>query len=227
METVTQSASARSDSGPRRVRKGAGDIDNLLPTRRSLISRLRNHEDDKSWREFFERYWKLIYSFAVKCGCTDEEAEDVVQETIIAFARKMPEYRYEPEVCSFKGWLLHITNWRIIDQLRRRRAARRIPSLSNSGRGGKHDLNLLPDERPSDLETLWEEEWRRSILDVALDRVKRQVRPDHYQVFHLSFTRELPIAKVAQILGINRAQAYLIKHRVAARVRKEVKTLEG
>ena len=26
----------------------------------------------------------------------------------------MPEYRYEPEVCSFKGWFMHVTNWRVI-----------------------------------------------------------------------------------------------------------------
>ena len=95
--------------------------------RRSLISRLRDCEDKESWREFFKTYWKLIYSFAIRCGCTDAEAEEVVQETVISLARKMPEYRYEPAVCSFKGWLMHVTNWRVIDQLRKRRTGKEMP----------------------------------------------------------------------------------------------------
>ena len=92
----------------------------FIPTRRSLISRLRNSDDHESWRHFFETYWKLIYSFAIKCGCTDFEAEEVVQETIISVSKKMPEYKYDPSICTFKGWLMHVTNWRVIDQLRKR-----------------------------------------------------------------------------------------------------------
>src|SRR6185436_2021630 len=99
----------------------------LLPTRRSLINRLRNCEDQDSWRDFFKTYWKLIYSFAIRCGCTDAEAEEVVQETVISLSRKMPEYRYDPAICSFKGWLLHVTNWRVIDQLRKRRPGKEMP----------------------------------------------------------------------------------------------------
>ena len=89
--------------------------DSSLPTRRSLISRLRNGQDNDSWRDFFQTYWKLIYGFAIRCGCSDAEAEEVLQETVISISRKMPEYRYDPAVCSFKGWLKSATSdddWR-------------------------------------------------------------------------------------------------------------------
>src|SRR3974390_3946757 len=94
--------------------------DELLPTRRSLLDRLRNWDDQTSWREFFDTYWKFIYSMAVRSGLSDQEAEDVVQETVISIAKKMPEFVYDPERCSFKGWLMHVTRLRIMDQLRRR-----------------------------------------------------------------------------------------------------------
>src|SRR6516225_6696526 len=90
-----------------------------LPTRRSLLSRLRNLGDDASWRTFFDTYWLLIYNVARKSGLTDADAQDVVQETIIAVARKMPEFRYDPAKGSFKNWLLLITRRRIHDHLRK------------------------------------------------------------------------------------------------------------
>src|SRR6185503_15772399 len=54
--------------------------DSLLPTRRSLLSRLRDWQDDAGWREFFDTYWRLIYNVARKSGLADAEAQDVVQK---------------------------------------------------------------------------------------------------------------------------------------------------
>src|SRR6185503_15706481 len=92
----------------------------LIPTRDSLLSRLKDWRDDESWRDFFETYWKLVYGGARKAGLTEQEAHEVVQETVITVARRIPEFKYDPDVCSFKTWLLNLTRWRIIDQIRRR-----------------------------------------------------------------------------------------------------------
>ncbi len=88
--------------------KSIENPDELLPTRHSLIERLRDLDDQASWREFFDTYWKLIYGAAIRAGLSDQEAEDVVQETVIGVARKMPDFVYEPAVCSFKGWLMQV-----------------------------------------------------------------------------------------------------------------------
>src|ERR1700751_1652211 len=92
----------------------------LAATRRSLVERLDNWEDRKHWQEFFDTYWKLIYSAARKSGLTDVEAQEVVQETIITVAKSIEKLKYDPAVGSFKGWLLQITRWRIADQFRKR-----------------------------------------------------------------------------------------------------------
>src|SRR5512140_3209724 len=80
-----------------------------VPTRSSLLSRLRNVGDDASWRLFFETYWRLIYNVARKSGLRDSDAQDIVQETVIAVARNMPQFRYDAAKGSFKHWLLLIT----------------------------------------------------------------------------------------------------------------------
>ncbi len=92
----------------------------LAATRRSLVDRLVNWDDQKRWQEFFDTYWKLIYATARKSGLTDAEAQEVVQETVITVAKKIDKLKYDPAIGSFKGWLLQITRWRIVDQFRKR-----------------------------------------------------------------------------------------------------------
>src|SRR2546426_3422980 len=94
--------------------------DECIPTRRSLLTRLKNLDDQGSWKDFFDTYAKLIYRVATKAGLTDAEAQDVVQETVIIVAKKIPGFKYDPAIGSFKSWLLLITRRRIEKQLKKR-----------------------------------------------------------------------------------------------------------
>ncbi len=80
-----------------------------IPTRQSLLARLKDCGDQESLREFFDAYWRLIHATAHKAGLTDTEAQEVVQEVMIAAAKKMPGFTYEPGKDSLKGWLLSVT----------------------------------------------------------------------------------------------------------------------
>ena len=75
----------------------------LLPTRRSLLDRLRDWEDQAGWREFFDTYWKFIYSMAVRSGLSDQEAEDVVQETVTSVARRCRSFTMSRSVVLSKA----------------------------------------------------------------------------------------------------------------------------
>ena len=48
--------------------------DDPIPTRYTLLSRLQNWDDQDSWKDFFDTYWRLIYSVAIKSGLTPTEA---------------------------------------------------------------------------------------------------------------------------------------------------------
>jgi len=90
-----------------------------LKTRRSLLSRLRNLDDQESWRAFFDLYWQMLYRVARRAGLGEADAEDVVQETVVAVARQMPRYQYDTARGTFKGWLFRIVGRRVTDHLRR------------------------------------------------------------------------------------------------------------
>lgn len=194
--------------------------EDLIPTRYSLLSRLQNRDDQVSWRDFFDTYWRLIYSIALKSGLTEAEAQDVVQETIICVAKDIEKFKRDRTLGSFKGWLRNLTRWRIGDQLRKREP---VVLVENSG---FLEPPELPDPADAVLEKIWEEEWRANLMAAAAERVKRRVREEHYQIFDLNVVRQWPANKVAKALGVNIAQVYLAKHRMLALIKKEVRLLE-
>jgi RNA polymerase sigma factor (sigma-70 family) len=201
----------------------------FIPTRRSLLSRLRNWDDQESWKDFFDTYWKLIYNTAVKAGLTDAEAQDVVQETVFTVAKKMPKFEYDPAVGSFKGWLLKTTRWRILDHIKRVRTKEAPLPRHRPGHesDGTNTTDLVPDAVRTDLEKIWNAEWQKNLIGAATERVKRRVRPKHYQMFELHVLKELPVPKVAELLGVSKAQVHLAKHRISRLVKKEIQRLES
>ena len=98
----------------------ARNPDNLIPTRRSLLSRLKNLDDQESWNDFSRIYRGLVYGVARQAGLTDSEAQDIVQETFISVVKTIQEFKYDPAVGSFKSWLRHTTSWKISDRYRKR-----------------------------------------------------------------------------------------------------------
>src|SRR6185369_8444012 len=47
--------------------------EDLIPTRYSLLSRLQDWDDQESWKDFFDTYWRLIYAVARRSGLTEAE----------------------------------------------------------------------------------------------------------------------------------------------------------
>ena len=197
----------------------------LVATRRSLVDRLQNWEDRKHWQEFFDTYWKLIYSAARQSGLTETEAQEVVQETIITVAKKVGKLQYDPARGSFKGWLLHITRWRIADQFRKRRPGEDKHRFSDDTRM-TGTIERLPDTEATDLDALWEREWRENLLAAAMQRVKKKVEAKQFQIFDCYVRKEWPAQKVATELGVSVGQVYLARHRVTVALKKEIKALE-
>ena len=190
--------------------------DDPLPTRVSLLDAIKDPAHGR-WDQFHQTYRGLITGVARRAGLNEHEAEEALQDTLLAVAQKMPDFQYDPAKDSFKGWLLQITRWKIADQFRKRtgRAKHEVPSPDD-----------LAEPTLDTFDTLWETEWHEHRLREALARVKRQVNPSHYAIYHLLVIEERTVAEVRQALGVSTAQIYLAKHRVGAAVRKELRRLE-
>src|SRR5262249_428439 len=146
-------------------------------TRKSLLDRLKNWQDNESWQEFFNTYWRLIYGFAMHRGLTHQEAEDVVQETVVAVAKNIPGFQYDPANCSFKTWLLTETRSKIAREFEKR--ARQPVVQSTAAPDDSRATPLLervPDGGAEEQwERAWDDEWQKNLMEAAIQRVKRRV----------------------------------------------------
>ena len=199
--------------------------DAWLPTRRSLLTRLKNWDDHDGWQEFFDTYWRLLYGVARQAGLNDAEAQDVVQTVVVEVAGKLKDgkfiYRADG---SFKAWLLTLTQWRVTDQFRRRqRAAERLHQQE-----GKTKImeEVADDGAEARIAECWDAEWENNLLQQALDKVKPRVAARTFQIFQLHVQKEWPVQKVMQTLGVGRAQVYVAKLRVSNLVKKELAKLK-
>lgn len=204
----------------------ARPTDELIPTRATLLERLKDWHDESSWQDFFDTYWRLIYGVAIKGGLTETEAEDVVQETMISVAKQIPAFKYNRVNGSFKSWLLNVTRWRVSDQFRKR-----PPELTRSPAGGRANREvqalrrvIAPESR--EWEALWDAEWEKNLLDAAMVRVKQRLNPEKFQIFDFYVNKEWPPDKVAKAFGISVAQVYMAKHRIFEVIKEEVQRLQ-
>lgn len=202
------------------------DSRDTIPTRQSLLERLKNWEDQKSWLDFFNTYWKLIYGVARQMGLSDAEAQDVVQETLIAVAKKMGQFKTDPAHGSFKSWLLLITRRRIHDQFRRRASQPGLARDPADETPRTATVETLPDMAQPALESIWQEEWEQNLVSVALERVKQVVSAKQFLLFYQQAFKEWPAAKVAEQYGVSLAQAYMAKYRVGRALKREMKKME-
>ncbi|NCF93151.1 MAG: sigma-70 family RNA polymerase sigma factor [Verrucomicrobiaceae bacterium] len=195
-------------------------------TRRSLIERLDNWEDQKTWDEFYKTYWRLIYSVATRAGLRSEEAVDAVQETILSIAKQSKHKKYDPDAGSFKSWLMNMTRWRIADQFRKR--AKDTASLYAQADDDRRTavLDRVEDPAPAPLDRMWEEEWQKNLAETALAKVKSRVSPKQFQIFDCYVIKGWDVKKVQTDLGVSMAQVYLAKHRVGGLIKKEVEGLQ-
>jgi RNA polymerase sigma factor (sigma-70 family) len=199
--------------------------DELTATRTTLLQRLKNWQDQSSWQDFFDTYWRLIYSVALKAGLNEAEAQEVVQETMISVAKHMPTFEYDRAIGSFKAWLLTMTRWRITDQLRKRRRLAAHDSLDDTDADARMTGKMM-DPVSECLDALWDAEWQKNLLDAAIGKVRRRLDPQKYQIFDFYVNKEWPAEDVAKAFGISIDQVYLAKHRVTEMITEEVKRLE-
>lgn len=212
-----------SDSSP-----PADVAEDPIPTRASLLGRLKDWQDDASWRAFFDTYWRLIYNFALRRGLDHEEAQEVVQETVVAVAKSIGKFSYDPKICRFKTWLLGVTRSKIANQLARRErrpATAAVPSADDSNTTPL--LNHLPNHQDAPLEQAWDDEWQKNLMDAAIQRVKTRVSIEQYQMFDLFVIKQWPARDVAKTLGVTLGHVYVAKHRIAKLIRREVQALEA
>ena len=193
-----------------------------LPTRPSLLVRIRDLKDAEAWRQFVAIYEPVIQRFLRRRGLRDADAADLAQETLANVARGIERFHYDPQRGRFRGWLLTIAR-RQLAQFHERGARRAAPV--GSGLTEVHDaLAQIPDD---DEARQWERDCEQQALDWGLRHIEREFQPSTWRAFYATAVEQQPPQSVAQELGLSANAVYTAKSRVTARLRQVLAELEA
>lgn len=142
------------------------------------------------------RYHARVFAFLLTLTRHRQDAEDLTQETFVRAWKKF--HRYDPAQ-PLLPWLFTLARRQSIAALRR---ARPLPP----------DLPQ-PEASPSDDAALW-------LWEVA----KRELTSDAYSAVWLHYREDLPVKKVAEILGKREGAVKVLLHRARKTLAKAMKS---
>jgi len=188
----------------------------------SLLLRLRHENNEQSWREFYTVYGRLIFGYSLHFNISYAEAEDIVQEVCVKVFRQIGRFDYSPQRGRFRGWLKTITRNTVIDYLRRRQRRKDATQKFQE----TLEAQFLDYETKVD-EEIWAWEWKKTLYENALERVRARVDSGTFKVFRLYALEGMHIDAVVEETGLNANAVYAVKHRILKYIREEVDRLQN
>ena len=203
-------------------------------TSTTLLRDIANDSQHVRWGEFVARYRPIMEAY-MRERFPSLDADDVIQETLIAVCAALPSYRYAPEEKGcFHNYLTGILRNKALRQLHKdqrqaeiaeemRRSRGDAPQgMTNGGRARS------PSAPQSVIQGDDEQSWRKALLEIALQQLMNDesIHSRTRQVFlRVAVNGEKP-DEVAAAFGIERNAVDQIKNRMMPRLRKLVSDLE-
>lgn len=183
-------------------------------TNTTLLRRLRHAPTDQAaWREFVDRYGRMIYRWCRRWGLQEADAEDVTQNVLLELARQMRTFEYE-RGGSFRGWLHTVAQRAWARFLESRQRTPQQQAYLDEPTAGADFLRQL--ERESD----------RELLEMAMRLVKLRVQPHTWEAFRLLALEGLSAAEAAPQLGMNVGTVFVARSKVQKMLREEIRRLD-
>lgn len=194
-------------------------------TKKSLLAKVRAG-DEVSWREFYDAYRPLIFLCGSDCSLTHDENEELVQKVMCEIFQKdivgkydpenIPEnvsFKYDPERGRFRHYLKKIVHHQAVKIYRKRRAYSPLDEVPE-----------MPAQESFD--TIWNDEWRRHLLNMAMAELKCRVRPDTFVAFEMYAVQNRTVSEVCRFLNIPAASVYTAKSRCIGKLKEIIANLE-
>jgi RNA polymerase sigma-70 factor (ECF subfamily) len=181
-------------------------------TRSSILAGVTDTADGAAWARFFDTYAGYVFGIARHRGLAEADADEIVQQVMRELVHGRALRQYDRAKGPFHQWLAQLVAWRT-SNWRRKDDARRAAEARNAAR------TTPPGEMPPEVETVCEAEWRATVLDEALRRLREESNPVHYAIFHASAVENLDTDAICRLHAVNADNLYQIRRRLAARLR--------
>lgn len=186
----------------------------------SLIDRLQSSENSTSWLQLNEIYGPLLNKWLRRYHLQSADAEDVVQEVLMAVAKELPSFEHNGRPGAFRSWLRSVMVHRLLGYWRIRN---RLPK---SGADSRLQLEIEQLQDPnSELSQVWNREHDEAIVRKLLQACEEHFSQQTWQAFKRVALEGVEPKQVASELGMSLNAVFIAKSRVLTRMRSEAKGL--
>ena len=167
-------------------------------TRRTLLNRIADG-DEIAWQEFYDQYHRLIFSLGKRWNLPDHQCDDLVQQVMISIFQNKLTFKYRPELGRFRTFLTGITK-NILMKLKMKNPP---PSTGDGGADAGFEDN----------DAVFNEEWRKYLLDAMLNDLRNTVDDSTFDAFQMYVLQGLRPEQIARALNISISTVYVHKKR--------------
>ena len=189
-----------------------------LNTRVTLLHRLRNHDDEKSWAEFVEIYTPLLFAYCRKREIKPQEITDIVQEVFRSVSLAMGRFQYDPNKGHFRAWLFTVLRNTIVTYFHK---ANRAPITSRE----TQLINRLESDEQEEA-TDWDHDYRLRLLNWAMKKIQPEFSERAWTIFTETALREKSPDEVAKKFGMKNNTVTVTKYRVTQRLRQVIQSVD-
>jgi RNA polymerase sigma factor (sigma-70 family) len=189
-------------------------------TSHTLLGRLQNDpQDQAAWKEFAEKYGRLIRLWCREWRLQDADTQDVTQNVLLEISRNMQIGQYRREG-RFRYWLKTITYRAWCDYLKRQQRP-------GAGSGDSAILSLLNNsEARDDLLERLDAECRSELLEIAMQQAQQRVQENTFEAWRFMSLEGLSGAETAKRLGMNAGAVFVARSRVSLMLSEIVRQLD-
>ena len=188
-------------------------------TRATLIQRVQNQHDEKSWEEFVRVYRRYIYAIIRSMNISEHDTEDILQQVLINLWNSMPKMDYN-KINRFRSWLSTVTKNCVTDFIRKR--TREAARLEKAGQDDT--LIYLKSIRLPEIDDIAEREWEIHLTNMALDNIEPLFSGKAVAAFRLTLLGK-SVEEIAVELDLKDNSVYRLKNRVKERLIQEIRHL--
>jgi RNA polymerase sigma-70 factor (ECF subfamily) len=189
-------------------------------TRITLLERVRNLGDGRSWGEFHAIYRPLISGYLRGLGLKEHDANDLTQEVFCRLTAILPTFELDRRG-RFRTYLWRLTYNTLVDRARRRKVRDRAEEE------WVRRFSEADESESQKLKEIFILEHRRRILKVVQPQARAKASARAWACFEGRLLHRRPAAEIAAELGIEPNAVYVYAHRVLQDVRRRCAEIEG
>ncbi len=145
---------------------------------------------ETAFRELMLKYIEAIYNFAKQYSKTEDDAEDITQDTFFKAWKHLKNFDAEKPL---KPWLYAIARNTALDHIKRRRSSA-FSELDGN------DTELQFSDTLEDEEPLADEEFEKREIAEEVSEALKTLDPDHRAVMEMHYREDLTFNEIAEVM---------------------------